>query len=203
MTTKLPLRLLNIIKGKGGKIITSPKSYLIWNKIKLRGENNKLIVHGTGKFRRCTISIHGNNNIIEIEEGANISYSNLEVTGSDCLIKIGKKTDIGGSYLSAKGDGTQLTIGDNCMFSRNINVMTYDGHPIFDAETKSLLNSPEDIIIGNKVWIAANATILKGVTVHDGSIVAFGSIVTKHVPHKTIVAGSPAKVIKENISWEH
>ncbi|MBM7456314.1 acetyltransferase-like isoleucine patch superfamily enzyme [Oceanisphaera litoralis] len=203
MIRKLKLRLLNIVKGRGGNIALSPQAYLIWNKIKLSGNNNQLTVFGNGKFRRCTISVKGDNNLIEIEDGANISFSNLEIVGSNCLIRIGKKTDIGGAYLSAKGESTRLTIGESCMFSRNINVMTYDGHPIYDANTREVLNHPQDICIGNHVWVAANASILKGVTVHDGSIIAFGAIVTKNVEAKTIVAGSPAKTIKSNISWEH
>jgi acetyltransferase-like isoleucine patch superfamily enzyme len=203
MLNKLTLRLLNIIKKKGGNLFTDPDSYLIWNKIKLSGQGNRLIVLGNGKFRRCVISVKGDNNTIEIENGANISFSTLEVVGNNCLIKIGKKTDIGGAYLSAKGEGTRLTIGEHCMFSRNINVMTYDGHPIYDVDTKEILNHPQDIRIGNNVWVAANASILKGVSVSDGSIIAFGAIVTKDVEEKTIVAGTPAKTIKNNIRWEH
>ncbi|MFP2769114.1 acyltransferase [Oceanisphaera sp. KMM 10153] len=203
MLSTLILRLLNIIKKKGGNISASPDSYLIWNKIKLSGRGNQLIVLGNGKFRRCVISIRGENNTIEIEDGANISFSTLEIVGNNCLIQIGKKTDIGGAYLSAKGEGTRLTIGEHCMFSRNINVMTYDGHPIYDVDTREILNHPRDIHIGNNVWVAANASILKGVTVSDGSIIAFGAVVTKNVEEKTIVAGTPARVIKSNISWEH
>lgn len=203
MLHKLTLRLLNIIKNKGGSLTTSPDSYLIWNKIKLSGKGNRLVVSGNGKFRRCVISVRGENNTIEIEDGANISFSNLEVVGNNCLIHIGKKTDIGGAYLSAKGEGTRLIIGEHCMFSRNISVMTYDGHPIFDADTGEILNHPQGISIGNHVWVAANATILKGVTINNNSIVALGSIVTKDVQDNTIVAGCPAQKIKEKITWKH
>lgn len=203
MISKLKLRMLNIVKNKGGRISLAPRAYLIWNKIKLSGKGNHLVVLGNGKFRRCTISIKGENNLIEIEDGANISFSQLEIVGNNCLIRIGKKTDIGGAYLSAKGEETLLTIGEHCMFSRNINVMTYDGHPIYDADSNNIINSPLNISIGNRVWVAANASILKGVTIADDSIVAFGSIVTRKVDEKTIVAGSPAKTIKTNIKWEH
>lgn len=203
MISKLKLRVLNIVKNKGGRISLAPQAYLIWNKIKLSGKENRLIVRGNGKFRRCTISVKGEKNLIEIEDGANISFSQLEIVGNNCLIRIGKGTDIGGAYLSAKGEETLLTIGEHCMFSRNINVMTYDGHSIFDKNTKHILNSPKKITIGDRVWIAANATILKGVTIYDGAIVALGSIVTKDVLPHTIVAGCPARQIKENIEWKH
>ena len=51
--------------------------------------------------------------------------------------------------------------------------------------------------IGNDIWIGANAVILPGVTIGDHSVVAAGAVVTKDVPPHTLVAGVPAKIIKE------
>lgn len=54
------------------------------------------------------------------------------------------------------------------------------------------------------MWIGTNAIILKGVAIGDGAIIAAGAVVTKDVPAHTLVAGVPAKVIKENIiDWTH
>ena len=58
------------------------------------------------------------------------------------------------------------------------------------------------IIIGDHVWIGKNALILKGVTIGNGAIVAAGSVVVKDVSAKTLVAGNPAKVIKDNVEWK-
>ncbi|WP_376715052.1 DapH/DapD/GlmU-related protein [Janibacter limosus] len=55
---------------------------------------------------------------------------------------------------------------------------------------------PAPIVIGRKVWIGANATILKGVTIGDGAIVAAGAVVTKDVPADSIVVGAPARVVR-------
>lgn len=56
--------------------------------------------------------------------------------------------------------------------------------------------SQEGIKIEDDVWIGANSTIVDGVTIHTGSIVGAGSVVTKDVPKYSIVAGVPAKIIK-------
>ena len=53
------------------------------------------------------------------------------------------------------------------------------------------------IRIENKVWLGANVTILPGVTIGEGAIVAAGAVVTKDVAARTIVGGVPAKVIKK------
>lgn len=63
------------------------------------------------------------------------------------------------------------------------------------------INNAKDIIIGNHVWITANAIIQKGVTISDGAVIATCSVVTKDVPANCIAAGMPAKVVKENIEW--
>ena len=57
--------------------------------------------------------------------------------------------------------------------------------------------------IGNKVWIATGAMILPGITIGDGAIVAAGAVVTQDVAARCMVAGVPAKVVKENVEWKH
>jgi acetyltransferase-like isoleucine patch superfamily enzyme len=52
------------------------------------------------------------------------------------------------------------------------------------------------------VWIGAGATVLAGVTVGDGAVVAAGSVVTVDVPERTVVAGNPARIIGQDISWQ-
>lgn len=56
--------------------------------------------------------------------------------------------------------------------------------------------TPAPIVIGRNVWIGANVTILKGVTVGDDAVVAAASVVTKDVPAGSIVVGSPARVVR-------
>ena len=55
---------------------------------------------------------------------------------------------------------------------------------------------PAPIIVGKNVWIGSNSTILQGVSIGDGAIVAAGAVVTKDVPANSIVGGIPAKLIR-------
>jgi len=92
-----------------------------------------------------------------------------------------------------------IEIGYHTYISDNVCIQDSDNHIIkFEGVEKPDTNP---IIIGDYVWIAKNAIILKGVSIGNGAIIAAGSIVTKDVPERCLVAGNPAKVIKENVEW--
>lgn len=106
-------------------------------------------------------------------------------------IKIGKNVFINHacSFLDMGG----ITIEDDVLIGPRVNLVT-ENHPIDPSNRKTLLCSP--ILIKRNAWIGAGATILPGVTVGENAVVAAGSVVTKDVPNNTIVAGVPAKHIK-------
>ena len=90
--------------------------------------------------------------------------------------------DQGGIYI-----GDDVLVGHNCVIA-TIN------HLEEPARRGDMTTRP--VRIGNRVWIGANVTILPGVTVGDGAILAAGAVVTKDVAPRTVVGGVPAKVLK-------
>lgn len=102
---------------------------------------------------------------------------------------------------SASIDCTQeITIGDYCAISDNVQILDSDFHTItYDGKTSE---KSKPIHIGNHVWIGRSAIVLKGVTIGDGAIIGAGSIVTRDVPPGCLVVGNPARVIKENVTWK-
>jgi len=111
------------------------------------------------------------------------------------------------STLILKGgfinENVQITVGDTveieegATIGRDVVIRSYDGHTIDLPD----YNISEPIKIGRHVWIGQGATILKGVTIGDGAIIAARALVTKDVPPQCIVGGVPAKVIRENVNW--
>lgn len=94
-----------------------------------------------------------------------------------------------------------IKIGNHVSIGANTIVMDSDAHALgyinrrnIDSDMKSKID--KDIVIGDDILIGVNCIILKGVHIGDRSIVGAGSVVTKDVPSDTIVAGNPAKVIK-------
>jgi acetyltransferase-like isoleucine patch superfamily enzyme len=93
-----------------------------------------------------------------------------------------------------------ITIGNNCYISDFVKIQDSDSHSIIENSVKKENTKP--IIIEDNVWICKNAMILKGVTIGKGAVVAAGSIVTKDVEPNCLVAGNPARLIKQKIEWE-
>ncbi len=112
----------------------------------------------------------------------------------------GKNIHVGHDFLTNYNvtilDIAPVSIGNNVMIGPNT-VITTVGHPLSPAKRKQKIANSHLIKIGNNVWIGANCTILPGVSIGDNSVIAAGAIVTKDVPQNTVVAGVPAKIIKE------
>lgn len=86
-----------------------------------------------------------------------------------------------------------ITLGDDCLIGHNVVFATLN-HFIEPTERASM--HPAPIVLGKKVWVGSNSTILQGVTIGDNSIIAAGSVVTKDVPANTIVGGVPARILR-------
>jgi acetyltransferase-like isoleucine patch superfamily enzyme len=92
-----------------------------------------------------------------------------------------------------------IHIGDGCAISWEVLILDKDGHWLeIDGEARP---ETRPIRIGNRVWIGARATILKGVTIGDGAVIGAGAVVTKDVPPGCLAAGNPARVVRKNVIW--
>lgn len=104
--------------------------------------------------------------------------------GSYCLIAPGVRIS----------SGAEIVIGDSCMMAQGVYITDADWHGIYD---RASLGRAEPVNISSNVWIGDSAIICKGVSIGQNSIIGAGSVVVKSVPPDVIVAGNPARVVKE------
>lgn len=97
-----------------------------------------------------------------------------------------------GTRISASDE---IRIGNGCMFANGAYVTDSDWHGIYDRVNRDPEIKP--VILEDNVWVGDHATVLKGVTIGKNSIVAARAVVVKDVPANVVVAGNPAKVVKE------
>lgn len=124
----------------------------------------------------------------------------------DAVVKIGNRSFVGKGMISV---ADQVEIGNDVMISWGVTIADHNSHSLkFSERSNDILSwklkrkdwqnvKISRLTICDKSWIGFNSILLKGITVGEGAIVGAGSVVTKDVPPWTIVAGNPAKIIRE------
>lgn len=147
----------------------------------------------TGKGR---ISV-GRNSTIGVWPSPQLlsGYAYLEARGKDSIITIGERTSINNSAIII-ADKTTISIGSDCLIGQCVQIFDSDFHGLELENRNNGLYKCLPVSIDDNVFIGANATILKGVSVGEGAVIAAGSVVIRDVEPFSVVAGIPAKKIR-------
>lgn len=176
--------------------------YLFLNNVIDCGRGNKVIAENDSAIANCKIVFRGNDCTLIVGSNCSIDKATFWFEDDGGEIKIGDFTSMEeGCQFSSVG-GRRIQIGEDCMFSHTVDVRTSDSHSVLDS-LGNRINIDEDILIGNHVWLGIRSTILKGAKISDESIVAACALVagSQNIPQGCILAGVPARVVKENVSW--
>ena len=167
------------------------------------GKNNRIIIGKDTLLKGTEFRIRGTNNQIIIDENCTIGPNcSFWIEGNESLIHIGKKSTFTRIvHFCAQEDCVSIEVGSDCMFSNNIVVRTSDSHPIYSMEDENRINPAKNVSIGNHVWVAPNAKVMKGVDIGSGTIIGSDTIVTRSMPENVLAVGHPARVVKEKIKW--
>lgn len=210
---------------KNNKLLT--KSLMIlcriirYNKFKIKGKNQvkieglqkrgRVLIKGNNNVVKITnpkcnmdlnLNIFGNNNQVIIEDGCILKNLYICIEEDNNQIIIRKNTMICGKTEMYCLEGSKIIVGESCMFSTNVYFTTSDRHSILNAEGERI-NKPSDIIINDHVWLGYGTTLLKGASIGKDCILGANSVVTKPFDkNNCALAGSPAKIVKENINWD-
>lgn len=189
------------IIGINNKISTSD-AFMKHVNIVVKGNNNEILIGTKSNIANSKIYIKGNNHKLIIGDECVIRNGEFWFEDNNCELKLGNKTSIEGAHIAVTEPDAKITIGEDCMFSDQIDIRNGDSHSILDIENGKRINYAKDIFIGNHVWVGKGVQILKGVSIGSNSIVGTRSIVTKDVPNNSIATGTPAKVVKTNVTWD-
>lgn len=94
-----------------------------------------------------------------------------------------------------------VEIGNDCAISWGVTIIDDDHHQLVSGNEKKESNT-NAVCIGNKVWVGCNVTILKNTFIGNNSVIAAGSVVKGNFPDNSLIAGNPAKIVKQNIDWK-
>jgi len=113
-----------------------------------------------------------------VDYGENISF------GKNCFV----------NHYCYFMDGAPITIGNNVFFGPYVGLYTAT-HPLQFSSRNKGLEKAKPITIGDNCWFGANVSVMPGVTIGEGCVLAAGAVVTKDIPDNSLAAGVPAKVI--------
>lgn len=148
-----------------------------------RGEGKTVLQMGRGTIYIKDTAYIAKSSVINVSHGALHFGSHFEANYG-LLISCSKK----------------IVFGDDCAIGWNCTFIDADGHTIMADRKK---NDAKEVIIGDHTWICAECTCLKGTNILPGSVVAFGSIVSRKYSHEnTLIGGNPAHEIKRIEGWE-
>lgn len=180
-------------------IVDAPTG-LINVQVQFVGRNNRVILHKNSALKNTFIEFKGDNGSFSIGKKAGI-FGTFRI-GYDCNIEIGSGVTSTNAVYVTCAEKTNIHIGDDCMLATNNQIRTDDSHGIYDLNTGKRVNYSKDIFIGDHVWLAYGAIVLGGANIGSGCVVGANSMVKKQFPKNSILAGIPAKVIRENIFWK-
>ena len=187
--------------GRNNKIVNQG-GIKVGSRIQIAGNGNKLIIEKGCMLLNSLVKISGNNNEVVLKANSYVAGAELWVEDNQCTLIIGERTFVGHhSHLACTEDGSRLIIGDDGMISSYVQIRTGDSHSIVDLEGNRI-NPAESVEIGNHCWIGEGSKVMKGVRLEGDNVVSTGAIVTKSFDKNVLLGGIPAKVIKDNVTWD-
>lgn len=185
---------------KGNFLLPTPHCIIKIHK-KANVIKNGVLILGHKKFTQSKLETR-----LLVDKGATLRFDGKTTIGYGSDIEVfrdatltfggGGATNIGATIIC----GERIEIGRNTMLGRHITIRDNNGSHYMNRQG---YKNSRPVIIGDKVWLTEQCTVMPGVKIGDGAIVGALSLVVKNVPEYTLVSGHPADVIDEDILWKY
>lgn len=188
--------------GNGNRILADG-AQLERCRIRISGSGNRLLFAPGSSIKDCEIEILGNDHILMIGENVVLTQSVLWFEDHHCEINIGKGTTMQrNGHIAVTEPFRKINIGENCMFSFNVDIRNGDSHTIYMQGSGKRVNWASNVEIGNHVWLGAHTQIIGGAQIGENSIIGIRSLVNGAISENSIAVGIPAKVVKTGFTWD-
>jgi acetyltransferase-like isoleucine patch superfamily enzyme len=169
--------------------------------ITLVGSGNEVIIEPGCSLYSASFFLAGR---ARIHIGPRCRLAHLEVhAGYGTELSVGAETVFTYRSRILMHEPSSVHVGQRCLIASETIFMTSDMHSIFDQQTGQRINPARSIVLGDDVWLGAEAAVMKGAKIGAGSAVGFRSIVTGEIPPGCVAAGTPARVLRESVRWRH
>jgi hypothetical protein len=118
----------------------------------------------------------------------------------ECLF-VGAGTSANGLRIVLHGGGRAVVIGEDCMFANDCFLRASDMHGLLDMQSGEQHECHGDILLEPHVWLGQDVTVLKNAQIGFGAVIGAKSLVSRAIPRFTLAAGQPARVLREEVSW--
>lgn len=167
--------------------------------IELSGSGNAVIIEKPMVYGRLSISVAGGARVFF---GAGCSIADVYVDSPrGAAISVGAGTWFNGGSAFRMDEECGITVGRGCLFGDEVRIWTSDMHSVVDMRCRRV-NTPREVVIGNRVWIGFRSLVLKGSRIGDGSVLGAGAVLAGSIPDNCVAAGNPAKVVKRRVTWD-
>ena len=177
--------------------------------IAMKGAKNSLSDHSDINVRRGRFTFNAkwdkcdpfHSMLVMAEDSHLIVENSFDIySGAKVYVNKGATLRLGSGFINHNLNLScfkSISIGKGVVISENVTFRDSDDHSIVSSQRPMT----QPIIVGDHVWIGMNATILKGVRIGNGAIIAAGAVVTRDVPDNAMAGGVPARIIKTDVSW--
>lgn len=174
--------------------------------IQTRSSNNLIFVDNAESEGQlfASINIHGEGTQCLFNDAGKhfVSIGILNLRSHRQSFFLGKDSSAVGLSVELEGEDKVCVIGDDALISSGVWFRNHDMHTIVDLADNSILNpTPGDILMEKHVWLGQDVLCIGGQHIGFGAIVGARSFVKRPIPEKSVAVGTPAKVVKTNVSW--
>jgi acetyltransferase-like isoleucine patch superfamily enzyme len=183
-----------------GHQVQRHNSILRRTQVEILGTGCRLTIGPGARLWDCSITLTGEGTELFIGANCRLRHARLSVEDQGSRLLIGAKTSVTGATLVSQ-EGRLLQVGGDCMIAQHAQVRNSDSHAIYDRHN-ARINPPQDVVVGDHVWIGLNACIFKGARIGDGAMIGAHALVAGEIPPACVAYGVPATPRYTAIHWD-